>query len=88
MEDDLLSIEEEIKKLESKKIKTEHEQVDMNELEEVVKYFLEHLENLLITRPNPIQKAAFFGLIFSEGTNLSRNSVWNTQISPIYQAKR
>lgn len=33
---------------------------------EHIKYFLEHLEELLIDGDNPLKRAAFFGLIFDE----------------------
>ena len=33
---------------------------------EVVGYFMEHLENLLLESPDPLRRADYFGLVFEE----------------------
>jgi len=71
MEEDLISLEKEIVQLEEEKMKAEPEKIDMIELKEIVKYFLEHLEFLLLGQANPVRRATFFSLIF--------------QVAPTYQ---
>jgi hypothetical protein len=39
---------------------------DMRIIMAYVKYFLEHMENLLLEGPNPIQKASYFGVLFDK----------------------
>ena len=64
MEEDLIKIEKEISQLEAKKTETVHEDVNIEEVKATVKYFLEHLEELLIDSPNPVTRASYFGILF------------------------
>lgn len=64
MEDDLIRIENEIKGLEKAKSKKEKESVDIKAVTSVVRYYLEHLDELLLEGSDPIKKAAYFSLLF------------------------
>ena len=44
----------------------EDQQVDAQVTINYANYFMEHLEDLLLGGPNPLQKAALFGLLFDE----------------------
>lgn len=68
LEKDLVTAETEIKDLEEQKesLKNNKKTVNMGLIMDYIKYFLEHLEELLIDGANPLKRAAFFGLIFDE----------------------
>lgn len=46
--------------------KKEEEQIDVQLLINHCKYFMEHLENLLLQGPDPLKNATLFGLIFAK----------------------
>lgn len=64
MEEDLVKVEQQITQLEEEKNKNDNNEVNMEELTATVKYFLEHLNFLLISSPDPIKRATYFNLIF------------------------
>ena len=67
MEEDLIKLEQEIKNLDTKKEEeTAKETVDLPTMLTYVKYFMEHLKDLLIDHCNPIKRAQYFGVIFDE----------------------
>lgn len=68
MENDLVTSESKIKDLEKQKeeAKMNKSTINIEVVMEHIKYFLEHLEELLIDGANPLKRAAFFGLIFDE----------------------
>lgn len=66
MEQKLKEVILEIKTLEEEKEKKTDNNLNLEELLEVVGYFLEHLEFLLLGSPNPLKRAAYFGLLFQE----------------------
>lgn len=67
MEEDLIKIEENISKLISEKENTKKvESTDMNIVMAYIKYFLEHIDLLLLDQPNPVNKAGHFGVLFDE----------------------
>lgn len=66
LEEDLVKIDTEIKKLQSENTLAKSKDVDMVIIMENVGYFLEHLEELLIDSEDPLKKAAYFGLIFEK----------------------
>ena len=71
LEEDLNKIETEIKKLEEERVNKNAESVDMEVVLDNVKYFLEHLEDLLLGSSDPLKRAAYFGILF--------------QVAPTYQ---
>lgn len=64
MEDDLLKAEERLAALDDTKTENEAKRVDIPKLLTYVKYFAEHLEDLLLHHCNPLNRAAFFGVLF------------------------
>lgn len=65
MEEDIMRLEKEIGDLRVKveQIKVQ-EPVDMDKIKAYVRYYLEHLEELILHHCNPVLKARYFGLIF------------------------
>ena len=65
MEEDIMRLEKEISDLRVKgeQIKVQ-EPVDMDKVKAYVRYYLEHLEELILHHCNPVLKARYFGLIF------------------------
>ena len=66
MEQDLVKIEKELKELESKSVESAEETIDMPTILQYVKYFMEHIKELLIDHCNPIKKAHYFGVLFDQ----------------------
>ena len=67
MEEDIMRLEEEIKTLTIERQKmAPQEPVDMNKFGAYVKYYAEHLHELLLHHSNPILQARYFGVIFNE----------------------
>ncbi len=64
MEDDLVKIDGEIKQLEETKVQKDTKSTNMELVMKYIEYFLEHLEDLLLGSPNPLKRAAYFGLLF------------------------
>ncbi len=66
LEDDIEKLQQERAGLIIKRDNKETEQVDVEVITNYTKYYLEHLEELILSSTNPIQNAAFFGLLFKE----------------------
>jgi hypothetical protein len=66
MEQDLMKIEQQLKELETKSYENTEETIDMPTILQYVKYFMEHIKELLIDHCNPIKKAHYFGVLFDE----------------------
>ncbi len=67
MEEDVAKLEQEIKNLDTQKEEeTAKETVDLPTMLTYVKYFMEHLKDLLIDHCNPVKRAQYFGVIFDE----------------------
>ena len=64
MEDDLMKIEDEITNLSTEQPK--ENEVDMNAILLYVKYFMEHMDDLLINLSDPVNRAAYFGVLFNK----------------------
>lgn len=65
IEDDVVIKEQEILKLNEEKVsrtKVDNIRVVMA----YIKYFLEHMDELLLTNPNPLLKASYFGVLFDK----------------------
>ena len=66
MENDLVSIEQKIKRLRTERDKkATQEPVNMSQVVGRVKYFLENLDEVLVKQIDPVKKAQFFGVFFS-----------------------
>ena len=67
MEEDLLKVEQQIKDLEARKDEQETKGgVDMETILTYIKYFVEHLRELLIDHSNPILRARYFCVLFDK----------------------
>ncbi len=67
MEEDVVKLEQQIVDLETKKEEEiAQEEVDMPTMLTYIKYFMEHIKDLLIDHCNPIQKAQYLGVVFDQ----------------------
>lgn len=67
MEEELMNIEQQINALEAQKNKKQDEKpVEIKPIMQRVRYFLEHLDELLVKQIDPVRKAQFFGAIFDK----------------------
>jgi site-specific DNA recombinase len=68
MEEELVSAEEQIKELNAQKEEKimSEKPMDMKVVMDYIKYFLEHLEYLLLQQMNPVAKAGYFGVLFDK----------------------
>ncbi len=67
MEEDLLKIEKEINNLKQQKEAMKNKKpLDIGKAKARIKYFVEHLDELLKKQIDPIKKAQFFGVIFNQ----------------------
>jgi len=60
IEEDLIEVENEIQQLEEQQKKTPKKLIDMDIVMDNIKYFLEHLEELLLYQSKPLKKAEYF----------------------------
>ena len=92
IEEDIIRIEQQIKDLQALKAKKEAEKpTDITKILAKVRYFLEHLDELLVKQIDPVKKAQLFGAIFDRlptydeikpGT--SKTPLF-TGVSPVFQ---
>ena len=67
MEEDLVKVEQQVADLLEEKQKAVHAKpTDMRLVMAYIKYFLEHMENLLLKQSNPVLKANCFGVLFDK----------------------
>jgi hypothetical protein len=67
MEEDIVKIEEQIATLVAEQARVKPKKtVNIETFTSYVRYFLEHLEYLLLHQMNPVAKASYFGLIFDK----------------------
>ena len=66
MEQELEKLEQTIAQATYQRDKKEDEQVNIEVVLNYSKYFMEHLEELLLGSPNPFKNASLFGLVFDE----------------------
>lgn len=92
MEVDLLKLEQKIKQLKSERDKkASKETVNMGQVMGRVKYFLEHLDKVLVKQIDSVKKAQFFGVFFSriptyeELKSRTENKALLTGIAELFQ---
>ena len=67
MEKDLIDIEAEIQKLEdAKEHSIDKKEANIEEVMELIGFYLEHLENLLLDSEKPLRNAELFNLLFEQ----------------------
>ena len=70
IEEDIMHTEQEIRKLtEDRDIRSAEKPLDFAVVKQYLKYFLQHMEELLVKQIDPVQKANFFGLLFNGAPN-------------------
>lgn len=87
MEEDLIKIENEIKELVQAKVENQIQEVSMEIIMANVEYFLEHLEFLLLSSPDPLKRAAYFGLIFDEAPTYEEILSGTPKLAPFIKLK-
>lgn len=72
LEEDIINLEAEIAELTAERQTSEEQKpVDMEKMKAYVRYYLEHLEELLLHHSNPVLQAKYFGVIFNEAPTYS-----------------
>jgi site-specific DNA recombinase len=84
MEEDLIKIEQQMNELETRKEEQETAGgVDMPTILTYLKYFVEHIKELLLDHCNPVLKARYFGLIFDSVPSYATIQCGTAQIEKI-----
>ena len=84
MEEDLMRIEKQIELLADEKAKQEDEQpANLERVLKRVKYFVEHLDELLLQQIDPVKKAQLFGVLFDKIPSVE-DLKCGTQNSPLF----
>lgn len=88
VEKDLIDIENEIKKLEkAKENPVPKEEVNMEEVMELIGFYLEHLEELLLHRPKPLKRAEYFSLLFEQPPTYDELAFGTPKLVPFVKQK-
>jgi len=66
VEADILKAENELLKLQAEKEKKETEYINMEVIMDNIEYFLQNIEELLLGTPDPLKRAAYFGILFKK----------------------
>lgn len=82
MEEDINKIAQERSKLQEESNKKSKKEVPMQTILEVVGYFLEHLENLLLQSPEPFKRAEYFSLIFEQAPTYDEIKFGTPKLAP------
>jgi hypothetical protein len=82
MESKLNDIIIQLKKLEKTKAEKADNEFNMEIVSEIVGYYLEHLEELILGSRNPLKRAAYFGLVFEEAPTYQELISGTPQLAP------
>lgn len=85
VEENLNTVVKQIKDLEKFKAEKEDNNVNMEIILAVVEEFLENLEFLLLGSPNPLKRAAYFGVIFEETPTYQDLVSGNVKLAPYFE---
>ena len=84
MEEELVELEQQINNLETRKEEQMNQNtVDMPTILTYIKYFVEHMKDLLIDHCNPILRARYFGVIFDTVPNFAELTCGTPEIEKI-----
>ena len=75
LEEDIISAENELAKLDKEIANQPNLQAEFDQVLQYAKYILEHLPELLLDLCNTLRKAAFFGTIYQQASNLRTNKL-------------
>ena len=87
IEEDLIEVENEIQQLEEQQKKTPEKLIDMDIVMDNIKYFLEHLEELLLYQSKPLKKAEYFSLLFEQPPTYAELVSGTPKLAPIFALK-
>ncbi len=85
MEEELEKVEAELVQARSQRDDTEDLEIDLEIILNHCKYFVEHLEDLLLGSKNPIQNAAFFGLVFDNAPTYEELKSGTPDLAPLFK---
>jgi site-specific DNA recombinase len=85
MEDDIGKLELERVDLMVERTKAEDEQISVQTLMSYAKFFMEHLVELLLQSPNPIQKGVLFELLFDELPTYEDLDFGTAKLAPLFE---
>ncbi len=85
MENKLKEVTKEIKDLSGSKAEQEDQNINMEIILAVVGEFLENLEFLLLGSPNPLKRAAYFGVIFQQTPTYQDLISGNVRLAPYFE---
>ena len=89
MEKDLLDIEAEIQKLEqAKEEPIGKNEVNIEEVMEIIGFYLEHLEELLLHAQKPLKQAEYFSLLFEETPTYDELRFGTPKLVPFISKKK
>ena len=84
MEEDIENMENEIRELTVKReAMAPQKSSDIEKVSAYVRYFLEHLDSLLLNHDNPLQQAKYFGVLFNEAPSYTDIESGTPDISKI-----
>ena len=86
MEDNVNKLEKELAELAKEKHQAKSKKnIDMRVVMKYIRYFLEHLDDLLIHHSNDLQKARFFSVIFDKAPNFAQieSGTQNPSLRPL-----
>ena len=84
MEEDIENMENEIRELTDKReAMAPQKSSDIEKVSAYVRYFLEHLDSLLLNHDNPVQQAKYFGVLFNEAPSYTDIESGTPDISKI-----
>ena len=82
MEDKLKEITSDINDLRQAQAKQDNKNINMEMISEVVGYFLEHHDFLLLGSPNRLKRASYFGLVFTQTPTYQELVSRTTKLAP------
>ena len=85
MEEELERVSAELAQAIPQRDNTEDIEVELETLLNHCKYYVEHLEDLLLGSPNLLQNAAFFGLIFDTPPTYDELKSGTPQLAPLFK---
>ena len=94
IEEDIMKTEQQIKELlEERDRRSGEKPLDFAVVKQYLKFFLQHMEDLLVKQIDPLQKANFFGLLFNgaptygEILSANKNSVDPPKLNELFKLK-
>jgi site-specific DNA recombinase len=88
LESDIIKLEGEIARLKEERERKEKSTTDIKDVVESIKYFMEHLEDLLIDAEDSVKSAMLFSLIFEGLPTYDELKYGTPQLAPFIELKR